>query len=163
MKSINRLSQQSSFLLTWKDVPHRSSAQPAAQTCRSWSWWWQRGLPGLSRLRRWPRWTGSGRRGAEARCWTRPPTASHSSSRAGQSLAGSRRKDKQGYGPTTSTTWPVTLSRRPGHPWSYPFQSGLGCCTIHTTHLGQISGSCSQTRRPRRVSSVTWSCFNPAS
>lgn len=72
--------------LTWKDVPHRSSVQPAAQTCRPWSWWWRRGLPGLSRLRRWPRWTGSGRRGAGARCWTRPPTASHFSSRAGQSL-----------------------------------------------------------------------------
>lgn len=168
-RPFNETHKPSSILLTWKDVPHRSSARPAAQTCRSWSWWWQRGLPGLSRLRRWPRWIGSGRRGAEARCWTRPPTASHSSSRAGQSLQGGwgegedRRRTNRVRTHNQHDPNSPSLTCRPGHPWPYHFQSWIRLlrATHHT--FGSNIWKLFTTQRPRRAPAVTWSCFNPAS
>lgn len=164
------MSESARFVvLTWKDVPHQSSAQPAAQTCRSWSWWWQRGLPGLSRPPRWPRWTGSGRRGAEARCWTRPPTASRSSSRAGRSLwGGGRRVEGQKKGTervrTRSQHHPSSHSvrRRPGRQWLCPFSkwSRMLRATHHT--FGSNIWKLFTPWRPRRAPAVTWSRFNPA-
>lgn len=51
---------------------------------------------------------------------------------------GRTEEGETGLGP--GVTWPAT--KRPGYPQKYLFLSGF--CALHTTHLGQISGSSSQ-------------------
>ncbi len=84
--------------LTWRDVPHLFSAQPAAQTCRLWSWWLQRGWPGPDRPPRWPHWTASERKTAAVNCQTPARSASGSASTAAPSLDEQRERKKIRWG-----------------------------------------------------------------